>query len=288
MKTIVFFLSVLLPSWFTDFPSPGQPPATAASLVKKWETEATLKVPESVLFDARQNVLYVSNINGQSGEKDGNGFLSKVSLDGKIETLEWVTGLDAPKGMGLYNNRLYVADLTDVVVIDTRTGKILQRMALPDASFLNDVTVTRSGDVYVSDSSRKRIYLVQGDKVTIWLESNDLKKPNGLLVAGSGLSMLDMDAGIFYQVDLKSKKLIKFAEGVSSGDGVVAAGDDSYLVSNWNGEVSSVDKTGKVEKLLDTKDQKLGAADIEYIPGKKLLLVPTFFGNKVVAYELVK
>ena len=283
MKTIALFLVVLLPSWFTNSPPPRQP---AASLVKKWETEATLKVPESVLFDARQNVLYVSNINGQSGEKDGNGFLSKVSLDGKIETLEWVTGLDAPKGMGLYDNRLYVADLTDVVVIDTRTGKIIQRIAPPDASFLNDVTVTRGGEVYVSDSSKKRVYRLQGDQATIWLENSDFKKPNGLLAVGDALSMLDMDAGIFYRVDLKSKKLTKFAEGVSSGDGVVATGTSGYLVSNWNGEVSSVDKTGKVEKLLDTKDQKLGAADIEYIPGKKLLLVPTFFGNKVVAYEL--
>jgi hypothetical protein len=38
-------------------------------LIKKWETDTTLKVPESVLYDAKGKVLYVANIDGQPWTK---------------------------------------------------------------------------------------------------------------------------------------------------------------------------------------------------------------------------
>ncbi|MBW1673776.1 MAG: hypothetical protein JRJ45_09065, partial [Deltaproteobacteria bacterium] len=71
---------------------------------KQWQTKKELRVPESVLYDESRNVLYVSNINGKSAEKNGQGFISKVSLDGKIEVLKWATGLHAPKGSAIYKN----------------------------------------------------------------------------------------------------------------------------------------------------------------------------------------
>lgn len=259
-----------------------------ASLTKKWETEAVLNVPESVLYDAARKVLYVSSINGKPGEKDGNGFISKVSLSGKVEKADWVKGLDAPKGMAVYNNKLYIADLTNVVVINTVNGAVLKTIAVEGASFLNDVTVDNKGVVYVSDSEAKRVYKIENDQTSLWMEDLNLKMPNGLLVAGKDLLLLDMEGGVFYKVDMQSKKMSKFAEGVKSGDGIVSVGTNEYLVSNWNGEISYVDSKGQVELLLDTKAGKINAADIEYIPAQKLLLIPTFFDNKVVAYQFSK
>ncbi|MCD6296427.1 MAG: ATP/GTP-binding protein, partial [Deltaproteobacteria bacterium] len=78
-------------------------------LIKQWETEKELRVPESVLYDASGNILYVSSINGRPTEKNGRGFISKVSLNGKIEVLKWATGLDAPKGSAIHGNKLYVS-----------------------------------------------------------------------------------------------------------------------------------------------------------------------------------
>src|SRR5687768_8476206 len=77
-------------------------------LTRIWETDSTLKVPESVLFDGKNNLLYVSNIDGDAASKDGKGSIGKVGLDGKVIQAEWVTGLHAPKGMALYKNDLYV------------------------------------------------------------------------------------------------------------------------------------------------------------------------------------
>ena len=93
--------------------------AKAPELVLKWESDSSLKVPESVLFDKAAQVLYVSNIDGTNPwEADGKGSIGKVGLDGKVIAAEWVSGLHGPKGMGMFNGKLYVADLGNIVVID--------------------------------------------------------------------------------------------------------------------------------------------------------------------------
>src|SRR5215470_2720317 len=79
---------------------------------KLWETDTVLKVPESVLYDGENKVLYVSNIDGKEPwGKDGKGSIAKIGLDGKIVAVDWVTGLDAPKGLGIYKGKLYAADI---------------------------------------------------------------------------------------------------------------------------------------------------------------------------------
>src|SRR5690349_2445801 len=100
----IFLLSAMMLTLFTM--------ANAQKLTRLWETDSVLRVPESVLYDAKNKVLYVANIDGKPDEKDGKGFISKVSPEGKITNLEWITGLHAPKGMGLSGNTLYVADVT--------------------------------------------------------------------------------------------------------------------------------------------------------------------------------
>ena len=258
----------------------------SVKLVKKWETEGNLLTPESVLYDRTNKVLYVSNINGQPGEKDGNGSIGKVDLNGKIEQAEWVKGLDAPKGMGLHNGQLYVADLTKVVVIDTKTGQKVKDIQMPEAQFLNDITVDGEGNIYVSDSSAKKVYLISGDKASVYMQSDSLERPNGLLAHEEKLYLVDMQPGIFYEIDKNSKALNKVAEGLTSGDGIVPVGNGDFIVSNWNGEINYLSANGQVKKLLDTKDAKINAADIEYVSDQNLVLVPTFFNNKVMAYEI--
>jgi DNA-binding beta-propeller fold protein YncE len=129
-------------------------------LEKLWETDSVLKVPESVLFDADHKVLYATNIDGTDPwGKDGKGSVAKVGLDGKVIATEWVSGLNAPKGMGLYKGKLYVADLNELVVIDIAGAKIEKRIAVTGAEGLNDVSVSKTGTVYVSDSKLKKYLL---------------------------------------------------------------------------------------------------------------------------------
>jgi len=120
----------------------GVAPADAKP-VEVWQATG-LKTPESALPDPTATFAYVSNINGKPLDKDGNGFISKVSLkDGKVLALEWAKGLDAPKGLALANGRLYVSDIDKLVEIDPESGKILARYDAPGSVFLNDVTAAR-------------------------------------------------------------------------------------------------------------------------------------------------
>ncbi len=257
----------------------------AQKLEMKWKTDTLLRVPESVLYDQSKKVLYVANIDGAPDGKDGAGFISKVGLNGKIENLKWVTGLDAPKGLGVFGANLYVADISRVVVIAIATGKITSKIEIEGAKFLNDITIDKKGTVYVSDTGTGKIHVLKNNKAELYFESGEFKGINGLLALSNELYIVDFGTGTNYKLSA-DKKLVKFATTSEGADGVVPVGDGSFLVSNWNGEVYHVSAKGESTKLLDTKDQKISAADIEFDAKSKTLYIPTFFSNTVTAYTL--
>jgi sugar lactone lactonase YvrE len=251
-------------------------------LVKKWETDTTLKVPESVLFDATNNILYTSNIGGGPSDKNGKGSIGKVGTDGKVINAAWVTGLNAPKGLGLRNNMLWVADVDELVAINIKSGKIEKKIKVEGAAFLNDVTIDKNGVVYVSDSRTKKVHKVENDKVTVFLEN--LQGPNGLLAQDDKFYVLD--AGALYRVDA-NKTLTKLAEGMEGGtDGIEQVQENEFVVSCWGGVVYYVKADGSKQTLLDTRNDKINSADIGYDAKNRIVYVPTFFKNNVVAYEL--
>jgi sugar lactone lactonase YvrE len=259
----------------------------AQTLELKWKSDTLLRVPESVLFDAGRNVLYVSNIDGKSDGKDGEGFISQLTPDGKIKNLKWVTGLNAPKGLGMVKNDLYVADLTAVVVIDISTGKISNSIEIEGAQFLNDITTDSKGTVYVSDSSTGKIYTLKDGKAELFFESKEFTRINGLLALKEGLYVADFGSGSNYIVG-PDKQLNKIATTAQGADGVVMVSKNEYIVSSWHGELYHVNAHGESKKILDTKEQKISAADIDYNPKTKVVYVPTFFANCIMAYELKK
>ena len=124
-----------------------------------WATDTVLKTPESVIYDEIRDVLYVANINSNPGEKDMNGFISRLSTSGEILDLEWIKGLSAPKGMGIFGNMLYVTDITDLVIIDLDEAKIIQSVPVDSAVFLNDISVDMTGQVYLTDSRTGKIHI---------------------------------------------------------------------------------------------------------------------------------
>jgi hypothetical protein len=261
--------------------------ATVPTLTLKWTTDTLLTTCESVIYDKANDVLYVSNINGDPSNKDGNGSIGKVGLDGKIIDAQWIKGLDAPKGLGLFNGKLYTVDIDKIVEIDVASAKILNFYAVDSAKFLNDVTVDALGRVFASDSHRKNVILLENGKTSIWIE-NLSAGPNGLLSEDKAMMIALWDSKTLHSIDLGSKELTLKADSLENPDGIEAVGDGGYLVSSWNGFVHYVGADGKVTRLLNTTAEKIGAADIEYIAEKNLLLVPTFFTNTVSAYELKK
>lgn len=251
-------------------------------LVKLWETKADLKTPESVLFNAKDDFLYVSNIDGDAGAKDGNGSIGKIGLDGKIINVDWVKGLNAPKGMGLFNGKLFVADIDEVVEINTATAAIEKRIPVPGSQFLNDIAIDGKGVVYISDSRGKKVYSIENGNVKTLL--NDLTRPNGLFVLGDDLYVLDNGALLKMS---KNRMLTKIADGMdSSTDGIEAINGTDFIVSAWAGAIYYVKADGSKEQLLDTRPEKINSADIGFDPGKKIVYVPNFLQNMVTAYQL--
>ncbi|MBU1823316.1 MAG: ATP/GTP-binding protein [Bacteroidetes bacterium] len=262
----------------------GQDTTTVAemSLEPLWTTDTTVLTPESVLYDGDNQILYVSQIDGAPDGKDGKGGIGKVGTDGKIVDLNWVTGLNAPKGMGQAGDQLYVTDLTELVQIDIPSGKIVKKSPVEGAVFLNDVSVDGAGNVYFSDMRAGKIHLLKDGQVSTYYEG--AINPNGVLAVSDGV--LFTSSGKLMKLDA-NKNVTTLAEGMDpSTDGIERVKDGEYIVSCWAGEVYYVSADGKTNKMLDTKDSKINSADIGYNPQQQIVYVPTFFKNSVAAYQL--
>jgi DNA-binding beta-propeller fold protein YncE len=269
--------------------------AGAAELKQVWEVTG-LKGPESAVYDPVRDVIYVSNVNGEPAAKDGNGFVSMLSPDGKATELEWVKGLDAPKGMALVGDILYVADKDVLVAIDVTSGEIKQRYEAAGAKFLNDVTADGQGRVYVSDMMANSIWRLEGGEFSEWLRDEALENPNGVLaddgriLVGSWGRMADDFStkvpGHMKVVDVATKKVSPMGDTTPVGnlDGVEPDGRGGYTVTDWlNGAIFHVSADGKATRLLDLNQ---GSADHEFIEKDRLVVLPMMMDGKVVAYRL--
>jgi DNA-binding beta-propeller fold protein YncE len=279
-------------------------------LNKLWETPASLKNPESAAYAPKQNVLFVSNVNGKPDQKDQNGFISKVSpSNGSIIDLNWVTGLNAPKGIAISNDgsKLYVSDITDLVEIDIASGKIIKLFNAPGSSFLNDVVSDNQGNIYVSDTATNTIYKLDAkfensstSSLHVWLQSPQLNGPNGLHVDNNknklivvSLGPLSKPGGGIEIIDIKNKIINSLGKAGTTSpfgglDGIESDATEThyYVTDNPAGKLYlvSADGTGYVT-LIDLHTQ--GAADLGSIPGQSTIIIPLMQDNKLVAYKLV-
>ena len=216
------------------------------SLEKKWETDSTLKTPESVLYDAGNKVLYTSNIGAKPDAKDGSGSIGKVGLDGKIIAVDWVPGLNAPKGMALVQNTLWVAAVDELVTINVTNGQVTNRIKIPNAKFLNDVAADSKGNIYVTDSRNKELWKVDNGKPSRLLDSTSLKGPNGVLVYNKDIYVLDN--GTLYRIG-KGKSLEKLAEGMEGHTDVVEnVQGNEFIISCWQRVIYYVNGDGTTQK----------------------------------------
>lgn len=253
-------------------------------LITIWETKTDLKTPESVAYDIENDLIFVANVNMNPWEKDGNGFLSKMNLKGDILEAYWIKGLSGPKGMGTHKGKLYVTDIDEVVEIDIKKGEVINKYPVAGAKKLNDITVDKGGTVYFSDMGDNAIYSLKKGKVELFLKSVELENINGLYVQGTVLF-----AGLASKVvsiNVATKAIKTFVDNTGGVDGLVATGKGSYLISDWQGHIYEIKEGQKPVLLLDTTPLKINAADIEFVEEKNILLVPTFFKDNVVAYQL--
>ncbi len=271
--------------------------ASDVKLEKAWESEAIYKLPESVIYDSKRDVLYVSNINEDGFKHLGNGFISKIRTNGEVIEMKWVLGLDAPKGLTIVNDRLYATDINSLVEIDIENARILNRYVAPAAVHLNDVAADAKGQVYAADTMTDSIYRLNAIGLfSLWLNTPGLEAPNGLHVEGQNMIVASWGfptdgfntevPGHLKTVSLIDKKIKSLGNGKPVGnlDGVEADGNGGYYVTDWiNGRLLTIRPDGEAETLLELSS---GAADLEVILSKKLIIIPLMKDNKLVAYKI--
>jgi len=250
------------------------------TLTMVWETPETLTTCESVLYDASSGNIYVSNIEGNPTDKDGKGSISIIDKEGTIINQDWITGLNAPKGMAISDGKLYVTDIDQLVEIDIETAKITKTYPVEGAEFLNDVAAY-GGKIYFTGMNKGLIHVLDAGVVSTLSEGNETI--NGIALDKEG-QLYGLDASGLKMID-PSGSFSLINAMVTGGDGLIILGEGNFVASRWAGEIYFISGDGET-LLLDTKDAGSNTADLGFIPEENLVLVPTFMKNKVVAYKL--
>lgn len=241
--------------------------SAGVTLEPVWETTG-FSQPESVAWSAQTGFLYVSNIAGEPGGADGEGYISRVSPDGSIETLRWAeTGLSAPKGLAISGDHVFVTDITAIAVFDLHTGATVARYPVEGAGFLNDALALDDGSVLVSDSATGRIHRLADGEVTLWLEGELLTALNGLHIHDGTLFAVTM-ADRFVEIDMNTRDITVRATGIADGDGLAPLPSGRWLMTEWPGRLFLVDTDGTVTTLEDTREAGTLMNDFILVDGR--------------------
>lgn len=288
----------------------AQAPAPAPRLEPVWTLAGEFSLPESAYYDDASNTIFVSSINGQILEKDGNGYISRLSPDGRLLSAKWAAGLNAPKGMRTARGLLWVSDIDEIVGLEIATARVASRVRIEGAQFLNDLAAAPDGAVYVSDSNLSRVYEVRDGKASIFVEGAELGgQPNGLLVDGGRLILGTIGpavaagrgpqpgagggrgrgpgdpGGHLFAFDLKTRQRTQLTtQPVGGIDGIEPDGRGGVIVTDVFGlRILHVAASGDVRTLTALP---AAGADLGYIPATRTAIVPFLFGNSVAAYDL--
>lgn len=266
-----------------------------------------LSTPESVLWDATRNVWYVSNINGSPLAKDDNGYIVRLSADGaKLDSVPFINGVDAditlnaPKGMALVGDTLWVADIDAVRAFDVNTGNAVTslELAAQNATFLNDVAVGGDGTIYITDSGisfnadgsvshpgKSRVFALTGrnarEVVVLPAESAangiafDAANNRWLIVGFNSPSVFAWMAG--------TDSVSVVGSGPGGGDGLVILNDGRVLYSTWADSSLYIFENGSSTKLRGGLN---APADIGYDARRNIVAVPLFSDNRVELWQV--
>lgn len=254
-------------------------------------------LPESAVYDADADAIYVSNIGADVFGPSNDGFVARLAPDGSVLDARWITGtshsLVSPTGLAVSGDELYAVDRMGVHAYDRATGAWLRTVEIPGAAFLNDVCVGSEGELYVTDTAvgadlaplpgvPPAIYRIDGGDVSVFASGDHLNQPNGCATLGANVVVTTFSsAAELYRVNAAGKKKVigTLPAGAGLIDSVQRVGG-SWFLSSW--EAEGVYRMplggGAAEKVLDLASP----ADMGYDPVRGHLLVPSLFGNTLV------
>ena len=293
MSTRLWTLGLLLaacrPGEKQESAAPGGAPARTASI-------AGFQTPESVLWDSTLDVYFVSNVNGNPTAKDGNGYISVIEPGGTIRDSVFIKGLNAPKGMAVVGDTLWVTDIDVIRGFNARTEAPVATVPIPGAVFLNDIAAAPDGSLYITDTAIRfgaqgpehvgtdKIFRVAPDrKVSVALQSDSLGRPNGITWDRANDRFIVVPFGssnIFgWKPDQATTTL---GTGPGQFDGVEVAGN-AIWISSW--------ADSAVYRYVDGEGTNAikgvpSPADIGYDAKRNRILIPVFMGNRVEIWDV--
>jgi hypothetical protein len=275
-----------LPAFLLAAACASAPAETLAvpTLAPLWVAEG-FQGPEGAAM-AADGSYYISNVFGDSGAKDGNGYIAKLSSGGVIVERYWSAKLNAPKGMAILDGTLYVTDIDRVVMIDAETGSRKGQIPIEGALFLNDATVW-NGQVFVSDSGSARIHVLDGETASVWMEDEVLMGVNGLLGDADRMLVSTMTAGDLLSLDA-DRNVSRIATGMEDGDGIGLVPGGGYLVSSWPGQVHYAGEDGTVTTLLDTTGDETPITQNDLTVFGDVVIVPNLRNGSVTAWKVAR
>ena len=251
-------------------------------------TGPVFKHPESAVYDAKRNCIYISNMNKDTPmDSLRTDFISRMDLDGKVTEVQFVKGLSSPTGIAIYNDQLYVVERDGLAVIDLDKRRIKQRYTIPAQGFLNDIAIDpQDGTIFISETEEAgRIYRIQNGNVEFWKQDALLASTNGLLVDENRLLAGVNGDGYLKSIEIETREISNIALlGPGNIDGIQKT-TTHILASHFMGNLYSIDSNNEVTELINTRDQDIFMADFAYIPSRQLLIVPSLRTHIVYIFK---
>lgn len=251
----------------------AQERSAAAPAPRRLAVVTGLASPEALSYDPVHDVYLVSNGNGPLGVKHGTGFIARISSDGKLDSLHFIQGgrngvvLNAPMGSRVRGDTLWVLDVDAVRAFSTTTGAPLLTIDLAPlgAHFLNDLTITPTGDLYITDTGVRflpngktetepgRIFRIGRDRRPVLaLRSEALASPDGIAWDARGKRfVLAPFGGTAVQSWVPGAAAPRdVAPGKGKFDGIEIEPNGSILITSWNdSSVATLEGTRLVPRL---------------------------------------
>jgi hypothetical protein len=207
--------------------------------------------PESVGCDAKRKQLYVGNFGAPKldpAAKDGVGYISRMSPEGKVLDQKFLTGtasepMHKPKGIWVQGDRLWVTDIDAIWIFDLNTKKG-RKLALPGVVFANDPIVMGNA-VYLSDNRSDQLVKVEpadflnakAPKVTSLFKGAGVN-PNGLYPGRDGeiymVGFVAPDKPRPIYVYGVSGQIKPITDPIGRLDGIYEQADGSLLATDWD------------------------------------------------------
>ncbi|HSU14550.1 SMP-30/gluconolactonase/LRE family protein [Longimicrobium sp.] len=266
--------------------------------------------PESAKYDPEQDVWFISNMLGYGSDHDGAGYIVRVPAATFGPVQMFVVGgrngatLDAPKGMAIHGDTLWVADIDVLRGFDRRTGAPLATVDFrpQHATLLNDVAVGHDGRLYVTDTGigmtpigvthpgGDRVFVVGPDHaVGVVAAGQTLGRPNGIAATprGQGVTVVSFDPfrSTVYTLDLRGEtaQLKVMATGKGKYDGIEPLPDGRVLVACWNDSSVHVISPGHDRQIIRGLSQP---ADIGVDTRRGIVAIPQSVRDRVEFWKL--